>query len=218
MSDYKDKPVRKLFTGAISCLVAGLLCILPAAYASDTVGNAPKQARATIDQFHASLLGVMKQADDTTVADRYKILEPEISQRFDLRLMIALATGKYWRKATKEARSRLAEAFRRFSIATYATRFSGYSGQSFETLGVSTGPRKTELVSTEIKRPNDTPVALTYVTRVAPMGWRIVDVLVDDGISELAVRRSEYRSILKSDGIEGLIRLLDKKTQLLVGQ
>jgi phospholipid transport system substrate-binding protein len=199
-------------------LFAAILVVLPPAHATDTVGTGPKEARHTIDQFHASLLDVMKKADHTSVADRYKVLEPEISQRFDLRLMIALATGKYWRQATKEARSRLADAFRRFSIATYATRFSGYSGQSFETLGVSTGPRKTELVSTEIKRPNDTPVALTYVTRVAPTGWRIVDVLVDDGISELAVRRSEYRSVLKSAGIEGLIKLLDKKTRALIGQ
>lgn len=184
-----------------------------AAFAADTpAGN----ARQTIEKFHAALLTVMKQASTNGTKARYQFLEPEIAKRFDLRLMIALATGKHWRSADEDARDRLAAAFHRFSTATYASRFSGYSGQSFKTLEVTNGPRKTELVKSEITRPNRSPVALTYVTRRVPAGWRIVDLLVDDGISELAVRRSEYRAILKSDGVNGLIRLLDQKTAVLL--
>jgi ABC-type transporter MlaC component len=41
-------------------------------------------------------------------------------------------------------------------------------------------------------------------------------VLVDNGISELAVRRSEYRSVLKSGGVSGLIQLLDRNTEKLL--
>ena len=205
--------MRKLLTGATAFLFVLIFCVRPPAFGS---GTSVTDARQTINRFHASLLEVMKQADKSGVKARYRILEPEIAKRFDLRLMIALATGKYWRAAGPNSRGRLAEAFHRFSAATYSSRFSGYSGQSFKTLNVSTGPRKTELVRTEIRRPDGPPVALTYVTRMARKGWRIVDVLLDDGISELAVRRSEYRSVLKSDGVDGLIRLLDQKTEILL--
>ena len=48
--------------------------------------------------------------------------------------------------------------------------------------------------------------------------WRIVDVLVDKGISELAVKRSEYRGVLRYGGIDALIRTLNAKAdQLLAG-
>lgn len=196
-------------------LVGLVILAPPVAFAA---GGATGGARATIEKFHASLLTVMKHANTTGTKARYEVLEPEIAKRFDLRLMIALATGKHWRNADKEARGRLTAAFHRFSAATYASRFSGYSGQSFETLGVTNGPRKTELVRTEIRRPEESPVSLTYVTRQGNAGWRIVDVLVDDGISELAVRRSEYRSILKTGGIEGLIGLLNRKTAALLAK
>ena len=132
--------------------------------------------------------------------------------------MVALATGKHWRTATPDDRNRLATAFRRFSTATYASRFSDFSGQSFETLGVEDGPRKTRLVRTEIRRPKDAPVAITYVTRADGRTWRIVDILLDDGISELAVRRSEFRTILKTRGVNGLISSLDKKTKTLLAK
>ncbi len=212
----EDRLLRKLLNGAASFLFVLILCVRPPAFAGDTSGTSAGGARQIIDQFHASLLAVMKQADKSGAKARYQVLEPEIAKRFDLRLMIALATGKHWRTAGEESRDRLTKAFHRFSAATYASRFSGYSGQSFKTLNVSTGPRKTELVRTEIRRPDGPPVALTYVTRMARIGWRIVDVLIDDGISELAVRRSEYRSVLKSDGVDGLIRLLDQKTAKLL--
>jgi ABC-type transporter MlaC component len=41
--------------------------------------------------------------------------------------------------------------------------------------------------------------------------------LLDNTISELAVRRSEYRRVLKRDGIDGLIAILEAKTRNLVG-
>ena len=46
--------------------------------------------------------------------------------------------------------------------------------------------------------------------------WRIVDVLLDGSISELAMRRSEYRRVLKKNGVDGLIQTLNSKAAQLV--
>jgi phospholipid transport system substrate-binding protein len=175
-------------------------------------------ARTLIDGFHGKLLDVMKNAKSLGISGRFTRLEPEVSRRFDIPLMMALATGKHWREANPADRKRLVDAFQRFSAATYASRFSDFSGQSFETVAIQPGPRKTQLVQTRINRPDDTPVAITYVTRATEAAWRIVDILLDNGISELAIRRSEYRSILNSDGVEGLVRLLDSKTKNLLAK
>ena len=130
--------------------------------------------------------------------------------------MVAIATGRHWRKASKGQRQGLHKAFERFSIGTYADRFSSYSGESFETLSVKSGPRKTVLVNTQINRRNDSPVAITYVVKEFSGVMRIVDVVVDTGISELAVRRSEYAQTLKKSGVDALISALNNKAAGLI--
>ena len=42
-------------------------------------------------------------------------------------------------------------------------------------------------------------------------GWKIIDVYMDGTVSELALRRSEFASVVKRDGFDGLIQALDQK-------
>ncbi len=201
--------IRRLFDPRILFLL-GLLLPAPAA------GGSADAPDAVVERFHETLLAVMKEADSLGVTGRYQRLEPDIGQAFDLALMIRVASGAHWKKATESQRQRLLAAFTRMSVSTYASQFDGFSGQSFETVGVRPGPQQTQLVKTRIVRPEDEPVGLTYVTRESDGGWRIVDILLDDEVSELAVRRSEYRRVLKSKGLEGLIAILEEKADVLL--
>lgn len=169
-----------------------------------------------VENFHTTLLDAMKSAKTLGVEGRYRNLEPHIENIFHLRMMIAIATGRHWRKAGPKQRDHLARAFKRFSVGTYASRFSSYSGESFETAGVKSGPRQTVLVDTRLNRIDDSPVPITYVVKKFRGKWRIIDVVVEGGISELAVRRSEYATTLKQGGVEALINALNKKADGLV--
>jgi|TARA_B100000315_G_scaffold185427_1_gene174559 phospholipid transport system substrate-binding protein len=175
-----------------------------------------------IESFHAVLLEVMKEAEKLTAKERYAKLEPAIITAFDLGFMIKVASGTAWRKASVEHKSLLLKAFRRISIATYAFRFNDYSGQRFETLKAREGPRQTKLVHTQIVSPpkkkakREKVVKLTYVTKNIKGMWKIVDVLLDGGISELAVKHSEYRSTLKTKGAGALASALNKKADQLI--
>jgi phospholipid transport system substrate-binding protein len=173
---------------------------------------------AVIEAFHGALLSVMKQAGNLGVGGRYDQLSGPITHSYDLAIMTRISSGSFWRRATDTEKVDLIAAFSRISIGTYAARFDGYSGQSFVVEGEKAGPRGTTLVETRILSPGDTPVDITYVMKAADSGWRIVDVLLAGGISELAVRRSEYRSILKAQGVRGLITALNKMADNLVGR
>jgi phospholipid transport system substrate-binding protein len=176
----------------------------------------PGGAAAVVTRFHDSLVSVMKEADALGVTGRYRRLAPEIERAFHLRLMARVTSGSFWTRADGARRDGLAAAFARLSIATYASRFDGYSGQEFETTGDRPGPPATHLVDTRILGPGDSPVLLTYVLKRLDGRWGIVDVLVESGISELAVRRSEYRSVLKAGGVDGLIAVIDDKADELL--
>ncbi len=193
----------------LSLLIVACSLALPR---SGAAGTPPD----TVEGFHSILLGVMKDADSLGVKERYQRLAPSIDQAFDLSRMIQIATGGYWKDADDSQRQRLTEAFRRLSIATYASQFDGFSGQAFVTDGERSGPQQTVLVVTRITDPKGQGADLTYVVKSVEGRWLIVDVLLDNAISQLAVRRSEYRQILKAGGVESLIRALDEKAESLL--
>jgi phospholipid transport system substrate-binding protein len=171
-----------------------------------------------VTAFHDQLIQVMKNAEALGYQGRYDKLAPAVTDAFHLRLMTQITAGASWRKAAETEKTALVDAFSKVSIATYASRFDGYSGQRFETVSVKDGPQETRLVDTRLVNPDGEDVALTYVTKVIDGGWRIIDVVLDGGISELAVRRSEYRRVLKSDGIAGLIAMLNGKARAMQGK
>ncbi len=206
----KKSMQRRFFTFGLVPLLTAMFLLAPSA------GWAQSSPSDIVTAFHESLLGVMKEAKTLGVKGRFEKLASPLKQNFHFRLMTQVAAGSYWRKSGPAQIDRLVDAFTRLSISTYASRFDGYSGQSFETEGEKPGPQKTILVKTRIIDPGSDPVDLTYVTRKIKGEWRIIDVLLDTGISELAVRRSEYRRVLKTGGIDGLIDTLNRKADQLL--
>jgi phospholipid transport system substrate-binding protein len=68
---------------------------------------------------------------------------------------------------------------------------------------------------TRIVDPNGEPVNLNYLVRPIGGMWQIADVYLNGTISELAIRRSEFASILQRQGVDGLIAELNRKADLL---
>jgi len=201
-----------MFSG-YKTMLAMILAAWIFAPASQAAENGPSQI---VTEFHDSLLAVMKEAKTLGVKGRYEKLAPRIEESFHLPLMTQISASSYWRKATKVQTKKLVAAFSHLSISTYASQFDGYSGQSFATRSEKPGPQNTVLVKTQILDPGSKAVDITYVTRKIKGRWRIIDVLLDNGISELAVRRSEYRRVLKTGGIDGLISTLQAKGDQLL--
>jgi len=167
--------------------------------------------------FQAGLVEVMKEAEKLSVKQRFDRLAPLVDKTFHLPLMTQISTSNYWTKATPDERQSLIRAFRRMSIATLATLFDGYSGETFQVNAEKSGPSKTTLVLTKLIKSDNSTVDIAYVAReFRSAGWRLIDVIVDSGISELKVRRSEYALVLKKNGVAGLISLLNGKADELI--
>ena len=56
---------------------------------------------------------------------------------------------------------------------------------------------------------------MDYLLRRNGDSWLISDIYLDGAISEVATRRSEFATILRNDGIDGLIMALNRKVDLL---
>ena len=195
-----------------------ILILLVIIFIAPAVNAAEMTASKVVERFQASLLEVMKEANTLSVQQRYARLRSSVEKSFHLPLMIQIAVSNHWKDSTTSERRQLVNAFRRMSISILATLFDGYSGETFKLVEEKPGPQNTTLVVTKLVKSDQSTVEISYVTRQFKNGWRIIDVILDRGISELMVRRSEYRLILKNRGVAGLISVLNGKAGELVSR
>jgi phospholipid transport system substrate-binding protein len=73
-----------------------------------------------------------------------------------------------------------------------------------------------KVVETEIVPKTGDPTRIDYVMRQYPAGWQAVDVLEEGTISQVAVQRSDFRSLLEG-GAGKLIDSLKAKVVKLSG-
>ena len=69
---------------------------------------------------------------------------------------------------------------------------------------------------TKIIQKQKEPVTLNYLVHPAEGSWKVIDVYLSGTISELATRRSEFASILKSGGADALIESLRQRTNKML--
>lgn len=170
----------------------------------------------TISGLNAKLLDTMKQAQSLGVQGRYQALAPVLSTTYDIPSMSRTAVGQSWETLQPNQKAAVTEAFGRMMIATYAKRFDGFSGETFEIAEITDRPPSDKMVKTRIVQSNGKPVAINYLMRKTGPQWKIVDVYLDGTISELASRRAEFTSILRSGGPDALIASLKKQGDRLL--
>ncbi len=170
-----------------------------------------QEPRDVIGVFNGSLLETMKEAKTLGYKGRYDKLAPTIRNTFDLQFMARYSAGSHWRTLTEAQQDKLVDAFSRITIATYASRFNGYSGERFHILSQEDARRGTKVVRTELEKKDGERIKLAYLMRHTKDGWRTIDIFVKSGISELATKRSEYSATLKRKGYAALIAILEDK-------
>lgn len=176
-------------------------------------GNA---ASIVVKNFYAELLATMKNGESLGFAGRFKKLKPVIEKSFDMAFMTRIAVGPAWANASKDEQKQLIDAFTSFSAANYAHQFTAYDGETFKVLGEKPAKIGGLLVETSLTPKQGDQVVMNYVMRKDDQGrYRIVDVLLDSTISQLATRRAEFSEIVKQDGFNALANKLTEKSKQL---
>ena len=161
-----------------------------------------------VKALQSSLVEVMKEGETLGYQGRYEKLEPVVVGCHDIPYVARLIVGKYWKTFDNQQRSRLVKTLRQLSIATYADRFDGYSGEQFIFTSQKELPRGKMLVETKFTKSDGQKLQFNYVLRKTGDQWKIVNISVD-GVSDLALKRAEYMSLVKNDGYPALINKME---------
>jgi phospholipid transport system substrate-binding protein len=167
-----------------------------------------------VQSFYETLLTTMKFGPTLGESGRYARLAPIVQQIFDVPYMARLAVGPSWANLSPAQQQQVISAFGHYIAATYADRFDSYSGERLQVLGEELLSYGT-LVQTRIVQSDGKPVTINYLMRQTTGIWQITDIYLDGTISQLATERSEFSSILRDRGVNGLISALNRKVDLL---
>ena len=88
---------------------------------------------------------------------------------------------------------RYTDLFRAHAIATYIARFNGFDGRSFVVDDARTLRRGRMLVHARLLQTDSKHVRLDYLMHQTAQGWWVINV-VANGVSELSIRRAEFRA------------------------
>jgi phospholipid transport system substrate-binding protein len=196
--------------------VAGFAVVLALAGAPRPGAAVPAGGGEIVQSLYDSLLVTMKNGQTLGQSGRFAQLAPVIRRTFDLPLMARLSVGPVWATLSDAQKQQVTDSYGRYISAIYAERFDSYHGQKLLVTGQDPAPAGV-LVRSQIVKADGDPVKVDYLMHQSGDTWLIADIYLDGSISELATRRSEFASIIRDQGIDGLIEALNRKADMLTG-
>ncbi len=150
---------------------------------------------------------------ETNPLQLHKLVEEILIPHADFKRMAQLALGKHWRTADADQRSEFVTQFRHLLNRTYATAVQMASLEAIRYLPARTGSKPdTTVVRTEVRRPGEPLVTISYNLYRTNEQWLVYDILVD-GISLVSNYRSTFAEEIRTKGLPGLIKELERKNQ-----
>jgi phospholipid transport system substrate-binding protein len=203
---------------AMRSLVSALALGLAAALAAGPATAQPAAPDAMVKTVTLEVVDLIAKDKEIRAGNRAKLvglIEEKVLPHFNFTAMTALAVGQNWRKASAQQKTRLAEEFRTLLVRTYASALAAYSEQKFDFRPLRAKPTDTDVtVQVRVLQPGAQPVPIDYSMEKTAAGWKVYDVMVG-GVSLVANYRTEFANVVRSSGIDGLIKDLAAKNRSL---
>ena len=176
------------------------------AWAGAATATTPDGASKFIGQLSSRASNTLNSSG-LTLNQKETAVRKLLSESFDLNLIGRFVLGRAWKKTSKEQRVQYQDLFEKFVLRSYSRRLGGYTGQKFNVTNAKSFGKKDVLVTTKISRPSGPPIEARWRVRLRKKGHKIIDVMVA-GVSMVQTQKSEFRSVVKRQGVSGLIETL----------
>ena len=172
--------------------------------------DAVADARKPVDRLNATLIEVMKGGKQLRYEGRYKKLDPVVKDTFEFEAVSLIALGAHWKKLEQPQKVAFMAKLADLSVATYAAQFKEYAGESFQFDASQDIKNGRLLLSYNLIAPNEKPIKFEYFVGQFNGQWHIINIVVD-GISDLALKKAQYTSVIDREGFDALLAKLNQK-------
>ena len=162
-----------------------------------------------INELHKSLI---KISSKTINSDNLALIDDVIKNSYDLEKMGKMIIGVDWKQMDTNTQKEFTNVFKRFISVNYLRRFNKINDLSFEHQTVTDIEDKFKLARVILTADNE-KIKIDYLLGFKNEKWKIFDVLIDGSISEVATKKSDFKKIIKEEGVSGLVKNLRIRNQ-----
>ncbi len=147
--------------------------------------------------------------------DREEVMARGIANMVDTPWIAKFVMGSAWRTATEAQRTYYMELYRNYLIKMYLSNFAQDSERKvsdMKILGILNSEIDNFSVRTEVQLSNAKNLRVDYLVSEKNNERQIHDISIE-GVSLLATHRAEFTQIAAAQGVEGVIKTLEKRLQ-----
>lgn len=209
----RGKRGSNLIRSAAVAVLAGVLWASPAA-AFRELPMEKAAARQVVVNFFAHLSQVMAHSDTLGYQGRFDALYPAVRRAYNIPVMARASLDRNWQRISTAQKANFVDFFRRLTVARYANRIDKPYPVTFHVGGVRNGPGRTLRVDTKMKVPSaHNHPKVGFLLRRYAGEWKVIDVILPGGLSELATRRAEYMTVFERKGFQSLMAKMYIRTR-----
>lgn len=138
---------------------------------------------------------------------REKIMS-QIKRGFDFREMSKRVLGRTWNEISEEDRKYFTSQMTKLLENVYIGKLESYSGQKIEYAAEAIKGERAQ-VSTFLDH-NGAKIPIHYIMNKTPERWMVYDINIE-GVSLVRNYQEQFKSILRQDKYEGLVKVLEEK-------
>ena len=159
---------------------------------------------AGVNELHESLI---KISNKTINSDNLELIDDVVKNSYDLEKMGKIIIGVDWKQIDTKTQKEFINVFKRFISVNYFRRFNKINELNFEHQTVKVIGDKFKLAGVILTADNE-KLKIDYLLGFKNEKWKIFDVLLDGSISEVATKKSDFKKIIKEEGVKGLVKNL----------
>ena len=184
-------------------LLLSLLLLLICSATAFALPDPQKEVAKMVD----SVLEVLQRTDLDT-AQKKAMVSGRVQKFLNIQSMAERTLGPYWAGATAEQRQQFSDLFLKVLEGTYLNRIDDYSNGTVKYLMQRVKDDKA-IVDTSIVQ-KDLEIPVQYKMIYENGSWQVFDLVIE-GVSLIRNYRSSYGEIIRRDGYDGLLALMQKK-------
>ena len=171
-----------------------------------------KEANQTILELHQGLKDISGK-NSTVLKSTTKL----IKETYYTEEMLKMIIGNSWKNADNQTKKKMIDVFEEYIAKNYIKRFSKIKYPQFSNLEEKK-VGKYKMIKSNLILSKDEKVSINYLLSLKNEKWKIFDVLLAGSVSEIATKKSEFKSFIKDGDINPLIEALSKKNKILLNK
>lgn len=147
---------------------------------------------------------------DAHKTERRKEIMDTIKKGFDFQEMCKRVLGRTWREINDKQRKQFTELMTKLLENAYIGKLEDYHYKKIDYVDQKIQGDRAQVTTTVEKDDKNLPVH--YIMQRTPSGWMVYDINIE-GVSLVRNYMSQFRSILRTDSFEGLVKIIEKKNE-----